>query len=80
VARVSRRIGDNRFGPIVPVLNMQPLRPESAKELSQALQDAVALPSLRARMMAEIERALHEHAGRREDPELAESLANLKLG
>ncbi len=39
---MSRRIGDNGFGPIVPVLNMQPLRPESAKELSQALQEAAA--------------------------------------
>jgi signal transduction histidine kinase len=43
----------------------------------KALQNAVALPSLCARMMAEIERALHEHADRRENPEIAESLANL---
>ena len=42
MTRMSRRIGDNGFGPIVPVLNMQPLRPESAKELSQALQEAAA--------------------------------------
>ena len=42
MTRMSRRIGDNGFVPIVPVLNMQSLRPESAKELSQALQDAAA--------------------------------------
>ena len=51
---------------------------EALRDRSQALQDAAALPSTCARVMAEIERALQEHAGRRESPEIAESLANLE--
>ena len=48
------------------------------RDRRKALQDAAALPSNRARIMTEIERALQEHADRRESPEIAESLANLE--
>jgi signal transduction histidine kinase len=44
----------------------------------QALRNAAELPHYCVRVMAEIERALHEHADRREDPEVAGSLANLE--
>ena len=48
------------------------------RDRRKALQDAAALPHHRARVMAEIERVLQEHADRRESPEIAESLANLE--
>ena len=48
------------------------------RDRRKALQDAAALPGHCARIMAEIERALQEHADRRESPEIAESLANLE--
>ena len=48
------------------------------RDREKALQGAAALPRYCTRIMAEIERALHEHADRRENPEIAESLANLE--
>jgi signal transduction histidine kinase len=48
------------------------------RDRGKALQGAAALPRHCTRMMAEIERALQEHADRRENPEIAESLANLE--
>jgi signal transduction histidine kinase len=44
----------------------------------KTLRNAVALPQHCVRVMAEIERALNEHADRREDPKIAQSLANLE--
>ncbi|HTZ20129.1 MAG TPA: sensor histidine kinase [Opitutaceae bacterium] len=51
---------------------------EALRDRSKALQDAAALPSHRARVMAEVERTLQAHADRRASPEIAESLANLE--
>ena len=48
------------------------------RDRAKALQDAAALPSHCVRVMAEIERALRDHADRRASPEIAESLANLE--
>jgi signal transduction histidine kinase len=48
------------------------------RDRGKALEGAAALPHHCTRVMAEIERALQEHADRREDPEIAESLANLE--
>jgi signal transduction histidine kinase len=48
------------------------------RDRGKALQGATALSGHCARVMAEIERALHDHADRRESPEIAESLANLE--
>jgi len=51
---------------------------EALRDRRKALQAAAALPSHRARVMAEIERVLQDHADRRKSPEIAESLANLE--
>ncbi len=48
------------------------------RDRGKALQGATALPGHCARVMAEIERVLHDRADRRESPEIAESLANLE--
>lgn len=48
------------------------------RDRQKALQNAAELPHYCVRVMAEIERALHQHAERREDPEIVGSLANLE--
>lgn len=48
------------------------------RDRAKALQGAASLPSHRARVMAEIDRVLPEYPDRKGDPEIAESLANLK--